>query len=292
MLKTIDGPKYLKLTRKLATEFANMTRCPDDREIQDARTQMLKKAVHAGRFRAPDWASAVCLETGIEYRVNGKHTSTMFSSWDGELPKLMVSVTQFECQTLKEVAELYATYDAKFSTRNSSDIYVVYARSVPELANVHKSTIRLAAAGMGYARWERTTCTGHSSNEDRANLLINNPDFVLWLEALQTKLKDNLFLHRGPVVAAMFKTWERDQEECDAFWNEVKTGSNTDTKSPSRVLQRWLLGVILSRKGNKDIEQTHDHEMLVKCIHAFNAWKRGESTKLKYYAAVGTPEVA
>lgn len=290
--KIVDGPKYVKLTRKLAQEYAQMERCPDDRDLQESRLEHLRRVIEEGRFRAPDWASAYCKETKTKYRVNGKHTSTIISGLE-EIPDVKVSVTEYECDTLHEVASLYATFDARFSARSPGDIYVVYARSVPDLNDVNSSTIKLAAAGMGYGMWENGGGRETSvTNEMRAELLVRHPDFVIWLDGMHVMIKENKFLKRRSVVAAMFLTYLKYKDLSNKFWNLVKTGDAASPNDPTRVLQRYLMTTVVARRAANDKQAASDHEMMVKCIHGFNAWKKGESTALKYHSNKPTPEVA
>ena len=49
-----------------------MEPCPSDRKLSAKRLSDLSSERKKGRLRVPEWASAFCAETNMEYRVNGK----------------------------------------------------------------------------------------------------------------------------------------------------------------------------------------------------------------------------
>lgn len=291
MWSVIEGPRAIKLTRKLAEEFAQMERCPHDREMQSARLEHIKTIVDSGHFRSPEWATAKCQETGKKYRVNGKHTSNVLSVC-AVIPEVKVIITDYLCPTLKDVASLYATFDARFSSRTSKDIYLVYAQSVERIKDVVSSTITLAASGMSFATWEIGSF--NHDVEERAQLLVRNPDFILWLSGIlygcTTEFK---FIRRSGVVAAMFLTWCKDQKDAGTFWESVKTGSDPDNNHPTRVLQRKLMSVSGMSGSSRSLkEKASIHEMFVRCIRGWNLFRKGEkSGTLTYRSVDPTPEV-
>jgi hypothetical protein len=83
--KMIGEPKTRKLTKGLAEEFAGMPPAPHDRPLNSTRCAVLKTAFDLGKFRTCEWAKAYCEETKTTYRINGKHTSTVLASYNGEL---------------------------------------------------------------------------------------------------------------------------------------------------------------------------------------------------------------
>ena len=43
--------------------------------------------------------------------------------------------------------------------------------------------------------------------------------------------------------------------------------------------------------GSNKIKAAPDREFYVKCIHAWNAWRRNETTNLNYYADADVPAI-
>jgi hypothetical protein len=178
--------------------------------------------------------------------------------------------------------------------RSAKDVYMVYAMSDPSLATLSSKLIALAAAGMAFAEWENQA-SSHAA-EEKAAFLLAHPDFVTWLgDALSGPDKEVRWLRRASVVAAMYKTWSKAPEKATAFWAEVKGGTSPDPNAPSRVLQRWLMGTSIlsgSSSGKSSKTLAGLHEMMVRCLHGWNAWRRNEKTRLNYFADKPTPEVA
>src|SRR5437588_9812019 len=99
MWKLVEGPTVVRATPQLAQRFANMAGCPGDRPLNSDRCNQLRRIIANQEFRTAEWASAVC--EGKEYRVNGKHTSTILTEIDGSFPDVMVIVEKYACDSLE-----------------------------------------------------------------------------------------------------------------------------------------------------------------------------------------------
>lgn len=296
MFEVIEGPKVVSVTPALAKRFSEMERCPADRELRPARMDRIKNIIEKGELRTCEWASAFCEETGQEYRVNGKHTSTVLATMNGSAPKgTKVVVAKYRCRTLADVSRLYSTFDSRLSIRTTTDINRVFAHAEESLRDLNDGLIGLAVTGMSFATWGARYSSEHPA-EERAELLLKHPGFVLWLNQLYSGGEDNCrFLKRGPVASAMFKTWGKAQAASTTFWSSVRDGSSPNTHSPDRKLQRWLLSYTVNTGMGSRVQgkgRADAREMMVKCLHAWNAWRRNEDTDLKYYANAKLPVVA
>lgn len=288
MWKPSGNPKVVKVTHALANLYAEMQACPNDRPIRKAITTAIASAVNAGDFRSCSWASCFCKETGVEYRINGKHTSNVFASMNGTLPTVYVTIERYEADNLEDVAKLYATFDTRVSARTARDIYLAFAASDNRLATLPSSIIGLAATGLSFARWENGSQVGHPP-EERAGLLLDHPEFALFLHDI---LKgDCRHIKRGPVAAAMSITFEKCKSASSDFWSLVRDESGPRNDTPDRVLAKYLrkksINVGGGAKSSKDSVSTR--EVFVKCIHAWNAWRRGAISDLKYFSDAKTP---
>jgi hypothetical protein len=291
-----ESIKVVKLTPALCKEFASMQTAPNDRPFSDKRRQFLEEQVRLGKFRTASFASVLCEETGVTYRVNGKHSSTLFAGMNGEFPNdIRCIVERYTAKTLRDVADLFSTFDPQESARKQGDINAAFAGSDPELRDLPRKIINLAVTGISYANWEGNY-HGHDSRE-RAMLSIDNASFVQWLYlVVDNSRKEFKFLRRGSVVAAMFKSFSRSHRAASDFWEEVREASNPDTKSPSRVLNRYLLTTVVgsqrkSSKGADSVDNDTLHAMYVRCLHAWNAYRTSTTTTLKYYPDKPTPAV-
>jgi hypothetical protein len=295
MWRITDGPRVVKLTHGLALKFRDMTACREDRPLRPSRMALLRDIVRDDQMRPPEWATAVCEETGEEYRVNGKHTSTLFAELgpDGCEGRHVI-VSRYACDTLEDVARLYCTFDSKVSARSAGDINRVFAGSHPQLAGLPSRTVNVAVTGLAYRRWEK----GYGSHpaDERAELLLANVPFVVWLHDIfaDPDGEGAGLLKRGPVVAAMARTYERAREQAGTFWAAVRDASGPNHRTADRVLSKYLLSTSVdsgegSRCGRRKAEP---REMYVKCLHAWNAWRRGVTTDLKYFPDSKTPAAA
>ncbi len=292
MWKLTTQPKTQLASKRLVQEFVNMDACPRDRPLSERRLDVYRKIIEDGGFRPVSWACTTCGETGGTYRVNGKHTSILLSQLD-PLPELYVVVERYHCDTLEDVARLYATYDSRTQSRNASDINMSFAGTVSALALVRKNIINSCVSGMGYCIWGPQTYTDHSISE-KAELLLEHYDFVVWVgETLSyspdrkaTDRNGNRHLIRQPVIAAMFGCYQKAKTAANTFWSAVRDETGATPNCPDRKISRFLLSTNLDRGGVNAVKDktASVRSMYVKCIKAWNAWRKGEETDLKYYA--------
>lgn len=294
-------PRSVEITRKLAREFVEMTPAPGDRPYRDFRSAAYIKLAQAGRFRNPLWGRAYCRETGIEYRVNGKHTATMMYEWDlvahGPYPKLHALIEEYECDTLADVADLYATYDSPSTTRSSGDINRMFAAAVPELAGIKEHMINRYVTGLNHTpqRSQHSTKT----LAERADVLLTETAAIVWIDKnlmhpekeRDAKLK---MLLRGPIIGAIFKSYKKDPLAALSFWTAVREESDPNNEAPSRKLARFLRTGTMSRQrvrtSRENVQLTDGRELWVKACHAWNAWRKGKPTDLRYYPKAELPE--
>lgn len=291
--KMVGDPKVSKVTRELAKKFSTMKPVPHDRPMRPMLASVLRRAFDKELFRTCEWATCKCEETGETYRVNGKHTSTVLYDMNGTMPKdLSVVVSHFQCDTMEDVAQLYATFDTRSSARTTTDINLIYSACLPALASLPTRTISHAVTGMS---WEMFGEAGkpQQSQEAKAGLMLEYPDFVVWLDQYLTSASqaENKIVARGSVVAAMFRTWKKSRVACNEFWLAVRDGTGTSPKSPDRILGKFLLShsVEFASGAASNKKTSGRREMYIKCMHAWNAWRTNTTTDLKYFASAPSP---
>ena len=284
--------KLVKCTRTLAKRFADMPGCKQDRNEKSRISRLLKKEIEAGRFRFGTFASAIC--NGTEYRVNGKHTSTILRDLDPFPDEIQIVVERYDCETEEDMAELYATFDRSESARTTNDINAAFKVACPELQDVSLRIVSKCVSAIAYAAHE----DGYSSAQypdDRARAMIDNVPFIAWVAGLAASPTDFKHLNRHPVIAAMFKTWHKSKADATKFWTAVRDGSGVPHTVPDRMLNKVLLTSSVNMgvgAKNGSHRKLQPREMYVKCLHAWNAWRKGGDTDLKYYGSGKTPPVA
>jgi hypothetical protein len=292
--KLIRSPKTVKLTKQFAKEFSEMDPAPHDRPLSPRRISVYQKLLDSGAFRPVTWASAACTETGGKYRVNGKHTSTMFAELD-KLPEFFVTLEEYQCDSLEDVARLYATFDSKMMSRTTRDINLSFAATIPELAEVPSSIVNLSVAGISYAKWGQDTYNHQPA--ERAECLLDHPLFITWLSELLTggaiSMKQKMGLVRMPVAAAIYTTYNKAKGAALEFWSSVRDETGHSPSTPDRKLARYLAttGLIGGDRAKRTKAVSGNREIFVKCIHAWNAWRKGELTNLNYHATAKIPAI-
>lgn len=300
--RLIDKPRTVRVTKQLAETYSTMDPAPHDRPLSERRLQVYRSILKEGGFRPVSWASALCKETGGVYRVNGKHTSTMLAGMP-VIPEFYAIIEEYECDTLDDVARLYATFDSNIQSRTARDIYLSFAATMPELARLPGGHINLVVVGMdGHTTsYSAKGGTMRTQAASKAEALLEYPEFVIWMSCLLSnntgrtdgsgsKERKARHMERGPVVAAMFGSWLKSCSAATTFWCAVRDETGGSPTLPDRKLARFLMmaGVATGR-GTARVRSAEPREMYVKCIHAWNAWRKDETTDLRYYADKDIP---
>lgn len=287
-------PKLTTATPALAKKWRGMERFPRDRDLSPTRLEFIKKAILANEFRGSELACISILETGKEYRINGKHTSeALFQLFDSgvEFTPPVMLVREYAADTMEDAARLYATFDARQSARTKADVIRGFASASPLLESLESRKLTLACAGMAYSLWEDKM--RHHDACEQSMLLVQNADFALWMTEMISGVGKNRHIFRMSVVAAMVKTWSKAKAAATEFWTGIRDGCTDPPGSPRQKLYRWLLThTIGSGAGKNAKEAASERETLVRCLHAWNAWRRNESTNLAYVSKAKTPAAA
>lgn len=278
----IGKPVAQVADHSLVSRFVSMRRFGGERKLDKTRCSRLRELLEEGKFRTCSWAVVDCLEDGQQYRINGQHTSHVLNEFNGSLPAVFVTVERYEADTLKDVADLFATFDPRWSTRTTSDTNRAQAAAIPELDGINSRAIDLAASGMAihFGSGNRSRIT----QEQRSRNISLHSNFVLWLNNMEfVQSNQRRHMARSAVVGAMFATFQKSSEEATDFWMMVKNSSAPNADHPTRLLERYLM----TAKGRTD-----DREIYAKCIHAWNYWRKGNKCMkiIKYHADAARPE--
>ena len=71
--------RLVPLTLALAKTFAAKPGLPGERPLRENHVAFLNKERDEDRFMGPTWSEVLDESTGLTYRVNGQHSSTMLS---------------------------------------------------------------------------------------------------------------------------------------------------------------------------------------------------------------------
>lgn len=290
----VGTPKTEKVTQSLAIKFRDMDPVPHDRPLNPKRIEAYRKMLAAGLFRPVQWATVHCNETQATYRVNGKHTSNLFAEYENLPQPIHATIEHYHCDDIDDVARLYATFDSRTQVRTTNDINRAFAAIDPDLSELPTKIINLCVTAIAYCK--------HGDNyaqvpaAERAECLLDdqNKAFVAWVHAVlgnSGNRESSRLLWRSSVVAAMHASYQKSRRDANEFWLAVRDGTGSTPKTPDRVLNRFLLGkaVLGSKTARHSSGLVSPREMFVKCLHAWNAWRRDTTTDLKYHAQAKIP---
>ena len=289
MWKYLCDPKTVTATPELVKGFINMKPCPQDRPLKTNRLEFLRERIKIGQFDIPTWASI--LVDGEEYRVNGKHTSIVLGELGDRSSDYKVTLKQYVGENMQDVADAYLLYDSPSSSRSTTELNQAVVACNGRLQQVSPWVYNLASPGLsmmkGGARYRHKLAPA-----DRAKLLSENEDFVLWLERLLIKQgkdqRQSTHIARVPVVSVIASTWMRWPVETEAFWSSVRDGSNLNPNSPERVLETLLMRTIGTRN------KYHERDVVHWCVTAWNCWVQGNNQVYQntlYMGKKDTPEI-
>lgn len=283
----VGTPRCHKITKAMAEKWCSMEQVRNDRPLSTSRVDAYKKMAAAGLMRPVHWAKVHCLETQENYRVNGKHTSTAFASMDDLPDTLQAYVEEYQCDTLRDVAELYATFDSRLTTRTTSDINRSFAAVDPELCDLPAKIINIGITGISLWKWGQSYAS-HPAAE-RAECLFNPDDkaFFRWLADVVNSSKSHKRMRRTAVVHAMYATFRKSRKDATEFWTAVRDETGTSPASPDRKLSRWLMENAADAAGRR----AGLSEVYARCVIAWNAWRTDGKTNLAYYPDAKLPVV-
>lgn len=299
MWKSRNKPKTVIVTKKVAEEWNALEEIREDRPLSERRLQVYRKVLAAGEFRPVTWAKVYVKEMDQYYRVNGKHTSTVFSTTDlSKCQEVIAVIEDYEADTIEDAAKLYATFDSNIQVRNQGDINRMFAATIPELKDMSSHDVNLYVASINYFRSPGPNATADRglTAADKAEVLFEEIEFIQWCHALIGSGDGNTgksqHMRRAPVVAAMRGCYGKNQKAALEFWTLVRDESAPKNSTPDRKLAKWLT-IMRVRVGAKSNTPTRyrvfAREFYVKCIHAWNAWRKNETTNLQYYQAAKIP---
>jgi hypothetical protein len=125
--RELEKPQVLKMTRKLAEEFAGRGDAgllAFEHPFNRQRMNAYKQAMKENRFRGTPWAKCFCKEDGCWWRVNGQAASTaaleLFE--EGYTVNFHIALEIYEADTLQDVRELWETFDTRYSVSGVAEV--------------------------------------------------------------------------------------------------------------------------------------------------------------------------
>jgi len=282
--------KRMKITPKVAEQFLLIPLFGAQRPLRTKWVTELANIIREDLFLTGEIGTAVLkYENNKEVLMNGQHQLNAVIVANKEIE---ADFSVHECFTPSDASLLYSQFD------NHG------VRSIGNIVKAHAYTMKLD--------WPVKCCSllvGAAAIKEK---ILSAPKYQR-MELLDTYIKQGHFLNdllfvsengvninkdyghlrRLPTVYAMLLTWEKSQSDSKLFWKQVRDGEGLTRKMPAFKLRNYLMTNNWNRgKGTMGIPNriATFHEMVSKCITAWNAFRKGSTTDLKYYANKPIPD--
>jgi hypothetical protein len=268
-----------ELTPELADQFRNLEASPTERALDESRVRHLQEKAEAGQLVTFNWSTAKLGERTL--RMNGQHSSKMLCDLNGNFPKgLKVHLDTYEVDSPAALAILFRQFDDRKSGRTPGDVSGAYQGLYSDLHDVARASAKLAAEGVAYYR-TKVEGLPAPNGDDRYSLFgeIGLHGFVRWIGELITIKTPEL--KRPTIVAAMFGTFSKNENEARKFWAEVARGGvEYEDNHPTTVLDAWLKTAIENKGQRRELKPAHFYQS---CVFAWNAYRDGKTiTSIKF----------
>ncbi len=263
-----------------AKKLLTLPAVPCQRTFKKKRFDFLLMVMNQGDFR--DAQIAIGKLNGSSYIVNGNHTLPAFCA--STLSKMDAHIAHYRCNTRRDLADLYRSFDPPSSARTAVECLSVDVGELGMDLNWNAKFLQSFASGIVMFGIRPGA---HIDIYKRTDLLyeyLEAGKFLFDFLCPEGKITlDVKHVMRGPVIAAMIATYQKSQKATKEFWTDVVYAEGLLRTSPALKLHNWLLRHSVARgRGNAKALVATEHEMISRCIVAWNAYRKGLPTKLQY----------
>lgn len=284
MIVELD-PRLIPLTQKLAKEIDGLKRWDGERPLKEWRVAFLKAKLDDGLFHTPVWAIAHL--NGERYRNDGQHSSRMLANLTvNEFPKAKKALLlEFKVDCADDMADLFNQFNQRESVRSNGEIINAHAKTEPRISGIKPTWIEKATAGI--MCWANEGRIRMLQTNERPKVMHENVEFVEFVHQFVKTRR----LSKPGVIAAIYATYLKNDDEAHNFWAMVRDETAAEPKHPSRIISNFLKENELGSSTSRMSQKWTPRAVMVKCVHAWNAYRKNEKTDLKYYADAPIPEV-
>lgn len=264
----------LPLTRELAEEMRVMTPSPTERALDKKRVEYLKGRAEEGLLVPFQWSKARV--NGEWMRMNGQHSSEMLCALPDEIfpTSLVVHLDQYSVDNFSGLATLFQQFDARKSSRSSTDVAGAYKGLHQELNPVPLGIAKLGIDGVDYF-WKSVQGIPTKAGDLKYEIFAKQQvwPFLLWLPEIFTIKTPEL--KRKEIVAAMFATYEANAAAAMEFWKAVQAGGDdTIENHPTLTLDSYY---VRAKEETDRKKRPKPHELYQSAILAWNAYREGRT---------------
>jgi hypothetical protein len=282
----------LVLNPQKAKEFAvkhnGLPHSPCERTLMEERVEQLHDLIVAGRAIPFNWA--IVKYEGIDYRMNGQHSSKAIMDFDALLPQSLVfHVDRYEADNRDAFANLFRQFDARWSARSKGDVAGAFQGLNHDVADCDRAKAKLAVEGVSWYR-RMIEKVPVPNGDDLYTLFFESPlsPFIRWIDDTLTLKTPEMKV--AAVIACMYATFCKSESGARDFWRQIAVNSNSDDMAPAAVLSAELI----SAKQEKNPKNKLKPGILFgKCVKAWNAFRHDEKIRsLPFTLSKGLPELA
>ena len=276
------------LTVEKAKKLLDVNTYVGQRDLIPIHVQTLEKAIEDGTFIGGEIGIANLKYNGNQkVLVNGQHQSHVVIQTG---KPVHVIWKEFECYDPEDLALLYRSFD-NHRSRSLSDVLKPEAQALG--ITWPSRIVSLVLSGAILKEGRKTTV-----KNDKVELLrnyIRPGEFIDSLLTDKNKVMRKMVRHmlRAPVIAAIMLTWEKSQSDSRIFWSSVRDGENLTKLDPAFKLREFLtIANVFSGRGAAKTRYAIPKEMTSRCINAWNAFRKGQPTDLRYYPQSPIPKAS
>ena len=283
----LKGKREITFTKKEALRILEeVEEFPGDRSLKQSHVDELVKAMIRETFQWPLVDIITCTCDGKLYRMNGQHTAWARLELDESYDSVAkVTLLEYEAKTIEDVRILYSSID-RGSPRTKNNVIHSYLAGKPEFQEI-KGRV-MAAIPSGFALWFWPTKNERRQYDgDEIALLLQTQflDLTLTVGKFLGKFnhKDCKHIYRGPVIAAMFATFQKAPQIAAKFWEPIGDGVGFDNRNDPRLKLRTFLmevSVGMGAGALSDKKKVSQEYMLRCCLVAWRAHRENRTLQL------------
>lgn len=275
-------PQIIKVNPHKAERLLTLNNLSSQRPLRPALINLLASKIREGTFRNGEIATAVLKYQNNEMvLVNGQHQCHAIIM-TGET--VSAKYEEYSCETPKDLSILFRQFDTH-GMRSLGDLVRIEADALDLKWPLKICHLIVSGASL------KNGNNMYAHKTEKVEFLQENleiGEFINYIlhESLppDTTTKDTAHLRRSPVITAMMLTYDKNQSISEKFWIDVRDGEGLKRSMPTYKLREFLRTSAYDRgRGALRARPVTAHEMTARCITAWNAYRKGESTSLKYF---------
>lgn len=289
--------KPIMLTKAKANELLQLN-YEEQRNRSGKYIRYLANEIKKDDFTSAIIAIAIEAYNGnCKIMINGQHVCSSRLLGDKDIP---VYIEDYLCETPSDLSSLYSKFDRGDHNRSTYDFHRMELAAlelkwpVPIAVLVTKAVTQIEKIEHKIPKADRPQFLDKYRKEGAFVNYILNTSIP---KENKNKKEATRHLRRGSVVYPMMITFQKAQEQAKQFWTEVRDGVGPGHKlgSPTYKLRNWLLGVYVFHGRGAGLSPyaktlASDHEISARCITAWNAFRKGGPTDLKYFPHSSVPK--